>query len=89
MRGRFAFSVAGLSWIERKAAATLFTDPPKATYDEAISDFLAVHKLKPEWLENLVFLAKCYLAKNEKDEAIKYLKLAVEVKNYIKSNLKI
>ncbi|KAF7634301.1 TPR_REGION domain-containing protein [Meloidogyne graminicola] len=78
MRGRFAFSVSGLSWFERKAAATLFAEPPKATYDEAINDFLAVYKLKPEWIENLVFLAKCYLAKKEKDEAVKYLKIAVE-----------
>uniref|UniRef100_A0A914M569 Regulator of microtubule dynamics protein n=1 Tax=Meloidogyne incognita TaxID=6306 RepID=A0A914M569_MELIC len=79
MRGRFAYSVAGLSWFERKAAAALFSDPPKATYDEALNDFLAVYKLKPEWIENLVFLGKCYLAKNEKKEAIKYLKMAVEI----------
>ena len=79
MRGRVSYSVAGLSWFERKAAAALFSDPPKATYDEALNDFLAVYKLKPEWIENLVFLGKCYLAKNEKKEAIKYLKMAVEV----------
>lgn len=79
MRGRFALSVAGLSWVERKAAAMLFSDPPKATYDEALNDFLAVYKLKPEWVENLLFLGKCYLAKKEKDEAIKYLKMAVEI----------
>ncbi|CAK5117173.1 unnamed protein product [Meloidogyne enterolobii] len=86
MRGRFAYSVAGLSWFERKAAAALFSDPPKATYDEALNDFLAVYKLKPEWVENLVFLGKCYLAKNEKKEAIKYLKMAVEIGEKTKSS---
>lgn len=31
-----------LSWIERKAAATLFATPPTATADEALQHFLEV-----------------------------------------------
>jgi len=42
MRGRFAFSVASLSWLERKAAAAFFAEPPSATFEEAIADFLRV-----------------------------------------------
>lgn len=42
MRGRFAFSVANLSWLERKAAAAFFTAVPQATVDDALEDFLAV-----------------------------------------------
>jgi hypothetical protein len=46
MRGRFAFSVASLSWMERKLAATFFATPPTATFDEAIADFLEV-RMRP------------------------------------------
>ncbi|VDM24740.1 unnamed protein product, partial [Toxocara canis] len=42
MRGRFAFSVANLSWLERKIANTLYATVPEATLDEALEDFLAV-----------------------------------------------
>jgi hypothetical protein len=58
MRGRFSFSVASLSWLERKAAATFFASPPEATYEDAIRDFEAVCKLKPEWFDNRLYLAK-------------------------------
>jgi hypothetical protein len=42
MRGRFSYSVANLSWFERKAASALFATPPTATIDEALADFLEV-----------------------------------------------
>lgn len=42
MRGRFSYSVASLTWLERKAASAFFASPPEATYDEAIADFLEV-----------------------------------------------
>lgn len=80
MRGRFAFSVANLSWIERKTASALFAAPPTATIEEALEDFLEAERLNPGvWLDNLLFIARCYLAKNDKNMAAKYLKLAVEI----------
>lgn len=39
LRGRWALSVANLSWLERKAAALLYSEPPTATVEEAIADF--------------------------------------------------
>jgi tetratricopeptide (TPR) repeat protein len=77
MRGRFSYSVANLSWFERKAASAFFATPPTATFDDAIKDFLEVEKLKPnEWIENLLYLAKSYIGKNDKDKARQYLKAA-------------
>jgi hypothetical protein len=76
MRGRYAYSVASLSWIERKIASTLFATPPAATYEEALADFLEAEKFKPEgWLENRVFVARCYLALDNKEKIVEYLKL--------------
>ncbi|CAK5045214.1 unnamed protein product [Meloidogyne enterolobii] len=78
MRGRFAFSVASLTWLERKAAAAFYSKPPEATFEEAIDDFLAVLALQPDWLDNLFFLGKTYLLKKDKETAIKYLQRAVD-----------
>jgi len=80
MRGRFAYNVAGLSWFERKIASTIFATIQEATYDDAIADFLEVEKLRSDWLENRLYLIRSYLAKSDKENAIKYLKTAVNMK---------
>ncbi|KAF8382211.1 hypothetical protein PRIPAC_71353 [Pristionchus pacificus] len=73
MRGRFAFSVADLSWIERKVASTLYATPPTATIEEALRDFLAANEVKPNWLENLLFIGKCYVALKDSKSAVSFL----------------
>ena len=34
--------VAGVSWLEKKAAAALFGSPPESTYEEALESFMKV-----------------------------------------------
>ncbi|KIH51901.1 hypothetical protein ANCDUO_18004 [Ancylostoma duodenale] len=72
MRGRYSYSVANLSWIERKAAAMFFGTPPTATIDEALEDLLAAYEEKPEWIENLFYIARIYLDKGDKENAKKF-----------------
>lgn len=80
MRGRFSFSVASLSWVERKLASTFFATPPTATFDDALKDFLKVEELKPNcWIDNLIYVARCYIQKKDYKNAGKYLKSAVGV----------
>ena len=80
MRGRFSFSVASLSWLERKAASAFFATPPTATYDDALKDFLEVEKLHANQLiENLLYIGQCYIAKHDKVNAVKYLKKAAAI----------
>uniref|UniRef100_A0A915E3W8 Regulator of microtubule dynamics protein 1 n=1 Tax=Ditylenchus dipsaci TaxID=166011 RepID=A0A915E3W8_9BILA len=80
MRGRFAFSVASLSWLEKSVASTLFVAPPKATFQEALADFLEVERIRPnKWIDNLLYLAKAYIAVSDKTNAAKYLKQASEL----------
>lgn len=66
MSGRLAYSVASLSWVERKLAQTLFGDPPVATMEEAIEKFERVAELAPDMIENHLYLAKAYIAKDAK-----------------------
>lgn len=81
MRGRFSFSVANLSWFERKAASAFFATPPTATIDDALNDFLEVEKLRPNtWIENLVFISRCYITKGDKSAAAGYLQSALDIK---------
>ncbi|KAI6222390.1 hypothetical protein M3Y99_01503300 [Aphelenchoides fujianensis] len=80
MRGRLHYTVANLSWFERRLAATFFSQPPTATLDDALRDFLEVERLRPGlWPENLLFLARCYAGKNENKTAAHYLKLALKI----------
>ncbi|XP_052271145.1 regulator of microtubule dynamics protein 1-like isoform X2 [Dreissena polymorpha] len=72
--GRWCYSVYMLSWIERKAAATLFATPPSATIDETLTHFLKADELKPgAWKDNHLFVAKCYIEKRMYKEAVKWL----------------
>uniref|UniRef100_A0A0N4ZRV8 TPR_REGION domain-containing protein n=1 Tax=Parastrongyloides trichosuri TaxID=131310 RepID=A0A0N4ZRV8_PARTI len=82
MRGRFCYSVASLSWLERKAASAFYATPPTATYEDALSDFLKVEEIKKgEWLENLLYIGRCYYQLNDKCSSNKYLKMALECPN--------
>lgn len=81
MRGRFAYNVAKLSWVEKKTAEFLVAKFPKTTVDEALQDFLEAERLNPKpWGDNSLLIAKCYLAKDDEESAVKYLKSIVETK---------
>ncbi|KHJ75296.1 hypothetical protein OESDEN_25088 [Oesophagostomum dentatum] len=72
MRGRYSYSVASLSWIERKAAAVFYATPPTATMEEALEDFLAAYEVKPDWIENLIYIARIYFAMGDKENTKKF-----------------
>ncbi|VDO69119.1 unnamed protein product [Haemonchus placei] len=80
LRGRYAHSVASLSWIERKAAAVFYSTPPTATIEEALEDFLAAYEIKPDWIENLLYIARIYYAKGDKANAKKFLSKLLSLK---------
>ncbi|KAM4607609.1 regulator of microtubule dynamics protein 2 isoform 1-T4 [Polymixia lowei] len=75
--GRWCYAVAQLSWIERKVATTLFGEPPSATVQDALKNFLKVEEIHPKYSKtNYVFLAKCYKDLGQKHEARKMYETA-------------
>jgi len=82
MYGRWAYGVAGLSWIERKIAAALYSTPPVATYDEAVKEFLEAEKLNPDsWKENQLYISLCYDHLGDKTKKKEWLQRADRISN--------
>ncbi|XP_034933628.1 regulator of microtubule dynamics protein 1-like [Chelonus insularis] len=79
MLGHWCYSVSDLAWYQRKIASTIFGKVPDSSFEEALQYFKAAEKVEPMFYgDNLLFLGKTYLKLNQKDEAIKYLKMAAE-----------
>ncbi|XP_011701521.1 PREDICTED: regulator of microtubule dynamics protein 2-like [Wasmannia auropunctata] len=72
--GRFRYEVANLGWIERKVAATLFSEPPSASFEDAIDSFQKAEDFSVKVnLENRLFLSKCHIALGNYEPACQLL----------------
>ncbi|NWW98194.1 RMD2 protein, partial [Caloenas nicobarica] len=80
LNGRWCYSVAQLSWIEKKVAAALFGTPPTSTVEEALQHFLKAEEMHPGYSKcNYVYLAKCYKDLGQKNNALKYCDSALSI----------
>ncbi|XP_069708587.1 regulator of microtubule dynamics protein 2 isoform X2 [Phaenicophaeus curvirostris] len=80
LNGRWCYSVAQLSWIEKKVAAALFGTPPTSTVEEALQNFLKAEEMCPGYSKcNYVYLAKCYKDLGQKNNALKYCDSALSL----------
>ncbi|XP_009080898.1 PREDICTED: regulator of microtubule dynamics protein 2, partial [Acanthisitta chloris] len=80
LNGRWCYSVAQLSWIEKKVAAALFETPPTSTVEEALQNFLKAEEMRPGYSKcNYVYLAKCYKDLGQKNNALKYCDSALSI----------
>ncbi|VDM41248.1 unnamed protein product [Toxocara canis] len=73
MRGRFAYEVASMSQMEREASTAMLGTSPSFSYDGALENLFKAEELNPGELENLLYIAKCFLAKGKNLEAYHYL----------------
>ncbi|XP_037090201.1 regulator of microtubule dynamics protein 1-like [Pollicipes pollicipes] len=90
------YSVADISWVMRKLATVVYGEPPRATFQQALDNFLKADQLSdgfrqlsagrglawPIKSRNLMMIGKCYQKLKDKENAIKYLKMvrALEAK---------
>ncbi|NWS32193.1 RMD2 protein, partial [Polioptila caerulea] len=80
LNGRWCYSVAQLSWIEKKVAAALFGTPPTSTVEEALQNFLKAEEMHPGYSKcNYVYLAKCYKDLGQRNNALKYCDSALSI----------
>ncbi|NXC73347.1 RMD2 protein, partial [Anhinga anhinga] len=80
LNGRWCYSVAQLSWIEKKVAAALFGTSPTSTVEEALQNFLKAEEMCPGYSKcNYVYLAKCYKDLGQKNNALKYCDSALSI----------
>ncbi|NXJ10875.1 RMD2 protein, partial [Odontophorus gujanensis] len=80
LNGRWCYSVAQLSWLEKKVATALFGTPPTSTVEEALQNFLKAEEMHPGYSKcNYVYLAKCYKDLGQKTNALKYCDSAQSV----------
>eukprot|EP01118_Nematostelium_gracile_P007164 TRINITY_DN2318_c0_g2_i1.p2 TRINITY_DN2318_c0_g2~~TRINITY_DN2318_c0_g2_i1.p2 ORF type:complete len:231 (-),score=86.00 TRINITY_DN2318_c0_g2_i1:69-761(-) len=77
--GRWCFSVASLSWLERKAAAALFATPPESTFEEALKYFTEAFEVDPTFRRNLVFLGDTYQQLKNKEKAKEFYQKAIDL----------
>ncbi|NXH44547.1 RMD2 protein, partial [Dicaeum eximium] len=80
LNGRWCYSVAQLSWLEKKVAAALFGTPPTSTVEEALQNFLKAEEMHPGYSKcNYVYLAKCYNDLGQKNNALKCCDSALSI----------
>ncbi|NWH30934.1 RMD2 protein, partial [Chloropsis hardwickii] len=80
LNGRWCYSVAQLSWLEKKVAAALFGTPPTSTVEEALQNFLKAEEMRPGYSKcNYVYLAKCYKDLGQKTNALKCCDSALSI----------
>ena len=56
--GRWHYTLADLSWVERKIAGLIYAAPPKASFKEAVEFFTQAHEMLPDEVRHLLWLAK-------------------------------
>lgn len=73
--GRWCFTVADVSWWQKKIASAIFETPPSSTFEEAIDYFERAERLSPNFYStNQLMIAECYLKLGgKKEEARQWL----------------
>ncbi len=67
--GRWHYTLADLSWFERKIAGLIYAKPPKASFDKAAEYFQQAIDLAPNEIRHHVWIGKTFEELKDKDAA--------------------
>ncbi|XP_034384145.1 regulator of microtubule dynamics protein 3 [Cyclopterus lumpus] len=77
--GRWCHEVATLDWLEKKAAAALYRDPPTSTLHDALENFLKAEELGPGFSRTVrLNIAQCHKEMGNISEATNWTELALK-----------
>jgi tetratricopeptide (TPR) repeat protein len=77
--GRWHFTLAELSWIERTVAKIVYETPPQASFEEARSYFQKAIDLAPEDIRHYLWLGKTFEELKDRDGAAAAYQKAVDL----------
>ena len=80
--GAWSYEVAQVGWVERRVAAALFGEPPKATLEEALALFQQAEDTEPGfWMVNRLKMAQTYEALGQRGQAVQWLQQALKMRH--------
>jgi len=77
--GRWHYTLADLSWFERKIAGLIYATPPKASFEEAAEFFQQAIEMAPDEVRHHLYLGKTFIELDKKDEAKNALNAALAI----------
>jgi tetratricopeptide (TPR) repeat protein len=77
--GRWHFTLAELSWFERKIAGLIYATPPEASFEEAVDFFQQAIEMAPDDVRHHLWLGKSLIELGKEDAAKDALKAALAI----------